>query len=226
MRGLFLALLLGATSAKLAPASTQLHKPAALSKVSKGGATKKRPASEQLTPGETVLAGACARLVAQTILHPLDVIRTRSQTKNPIEATLLEALPFGLAPQMLLSVPAGSIQFAMVKYWRTQIEAAFGDRCTRTAAGRFFTQLFAAAGGAACAGSVRIPQEVVKQGCMAEMYPNAIDAVRTISEEKGVAGFYKGAVATISRDVAWNSLSFALFRVFLEAFAVQSAQLN
>ena len=144
--------------------------------------------------GETVLAGACARLVAQTILHPLDVIRTRSQTKNPIEATLLEALPFGLAPQMLLSVPAGSIQFAMVKYWRTQIEAAFGDRCTSTAAGRFFTQLFAAAGGAACAGSVRIPQEVVKQGCMAEMYPNAINAVQTIAEEKGVAGFYKGAV--------------------------------
>ena len=225
-RGLVLCLLLAAGEARLAPASTQLHKPAALSKVSTGGATKKRPASEQLTPSETVLAGACARLVAQTILHPLDVIRTRSQTKNPIEATLLEALPFGLAPQMLLSVPAGSIQFAMVKYWRTQIEAAFGDRCTSTAAGRFFTQLFAAAGGAACAGSVRIPQEVVKQGCMAEMYPNAIKAVETISQEKGVAGFYKGAVATISRDVAWNSLSFALFRVFLEAFAVQSAQLN
>ena len=229
MRVITVLVLAGTASARLAPASTQLHKPTALSKVSKvhqGGATKKRPASEQLTPSETVLAGACARLVAQTILHPLDVIRTRSQTKNPIEATLLEALPFGLAPQMLLSVPAGSIQFAMVKYWRTQIEAAFGDRCTSTAAGRFFTQLFAAAGGAACAGSVRIPQEVVKQGCMAEMYPNAIDAVRTISEEKGVAGFYKGAVATISRDVAWNSLSFALFRVFLEAFAVQSAQLN
>ena len=53
MRGLFIALLLGATSAKLAPAST-LHKPTALSKVSAGGATKKRPASEQLTPGETL----------------------------------------------------------------------------------------------------------------------------------------------------------------------------
>merc|ERR1719326_1149001 len=102
MRVITLLALAGAASARLAP-STQLHKPAALSKVSKGGATKKRPASEQLTPSETVLAGACARLVAQTILYPLDVIRTRSQTKNPIEATLLEALPFGLAPQMLLS---------------------------------------------------------------------------------------------------------------------------
>ena len=78
MRSFLCLLLVGATSAKLAPASTQLQKPAALSKVHQGGATKKRPASEQLTPGETVLAGACARLVAQTILHPLDVIRTRA----------------------------------------------------------------------------------------------------------------------------------------------------
>ena len=54
MRSLLCLLLVGATSAKLAPASTQLHKPAALGKVSKGGATKKRPASEQLTPGETL----------------------------------------------------------------------------------------------------------------------------------------------------------------------------
>ena len=52
--GLVLCLLLAAGEARLAPASTRLHKPAALSKVSKGGATKKRPASEQLTPSETL----------------------------------------------------------------------------------------------------------------------------------------------------------------------------
>ena len=87
MRGLVL-LLLGAASARLAPPSGQLHKPTALSKVSKGGTTKKRPASEQLTPGETVLAGACARLVAQTILHPLDVIRTRAPVHKSTFAAL------------------------------------------------------------------------------------------------------------------------------------------
>ena len=88
MRVITLLALAGAASARLAPASTQLHKPAALSKVSKGGATKKRPASEQLTPGETVLAGACARLVAQTILHPLDVIRTRAPVHKSTFAAL------------------------------------------------------------------------------------------------------------------------------------------
>ena len=88
MRVITLLALAGAASARLAPASTQLHKPAALSKVSKGGATKKRPASEQLTPGETVLAGACARLVAQTILHPLDVVRTRAPVHKSTFAAL------------------------------------------------------------------------------------------------------------------------------------------
>ena len=62
MRGLVL-LLLGAASARLAPASTQL-KPTALSKVSKGGATKKRPASEQLTPGEML----CGNQPVQRVL--------------------------------------------------------------------------------------------------------------------------------------------------------------
>ena len=67
MRGLLVYLLLGAASARLAPPSGQLHKPTALSKVHQGGATKKRPASEQLTPGETL----CGNQPVQscTILH-------------------------------------------------------------------------------------------------------------------------------------------------------------
>ena len=62
MRAITLLVLAGAASARLAPAST-LHKPAALSKVSKGGATKKRPASEQLTPSETLCGNQPVRRV-------------------------------------------------------------------------------------------------------------------------------------------------------------------
>ena len=62
-RGLVLCLLLAAGEARLAPASTQLHKPTTLSKVSKGGATKKRPASEQLTPSETLCGNQPVRRV-------------------------------------------------------------------------------------------------------------------------------------------------------------------
>jgi hypothetical protein len=68
MRGLLLYLLLGAASARLAPPSGQLHKPTALSKVHQGGATKKRPASEQLTPSGTLCRNQPVR-VHRIILH-------------------------------------------------------------------------------------------------------------------------------------------------------------
>ena len=52
-----------------------------------------------------------ARVVAQTLLHPLDVVRTRTQAKS-IEGGVFElgAMAYGIAPQMALSAPAGAVQ--------------------------------------------------------------------------------------------------------------------
>jgi len=148
-------------------------KPLRTSSIRGGKAAAKRPASELLTPRETMVAGALARLCAQTILHPLDVVRTRTQAKSRGDSTLLEALPFGLAPQVLLAAPAGSVQFAAVKAFRGQLEQRLPAGFKESPGGRFITQLLAAAGGAACAGVIRVPQEVLKQGCMAELHLSA-----------------------------------------------------
>jgi len=40
------------------------------------------------------------------------------------------------------------------------------------------------------------------------LYPNAMVAVKETFKANGVLGFYKGAAATVSRDVPWNALSF------------------
>lgn len=189
-----------------------------------GGEGRKRPASELLSPQETLFAGACARVVAQSLLHPLDVVRTRTQAKSMGSSTLRESLAFGLIPQVALSAPAGAVQFSAVKQARSKIESVLSEEFVASPGGRFATQLVAAACGAACAGIIRIPQEVVKQGCMVELYPHAFAAASTIAKTKGLKGFYKGAVATLSRDVLWNSLSFALFRCLLDvAASLQSA---
>lgn len=47
----------------------------------KGGAWK-----NSLTQAEKMWAGSLARLVAQTLLHPLDTIRTRRQVGIPLVA--------------------------------------------------------------------------------------------------------------------------------------------
>ena len=195
---------------------------------SSGGfaSARKAPASELLSPKETLIAGACARVVAQTILHPLDVVRTRTQAKSLGTSTLRESLFFGMIPQVMLSAPAGAVQFSAVRFCRKKVESVLPEEFVASQQGRFFTQLFAAAGGASCAGLIRIPQEVVKQGCMVELYPHAFAAVTTIAKTKGLAGFYKGAVATLSRDVLWNSLSFSIFRLLLDIIRSKDPQVQ
>ena len=221
MRSLVFALSVAATTAELVPKASALALPNPLGRLGKRvlgkrGGGKQQPASELLTPGETLVAGAAARMVAQTILHPLDVVRTRTQAVSMGTSSLMESLSFGLIPQVGLSAPAGAIQFTAVRKARKALENALPDDFVKSSQGRFATQLVAAACGAACAGAIRIPQEVMKQGCMVELYPNALVAFSTILAEKGLAGFYKGAVATITRDVMWNSLSFSIFRLLLD----------
>ncbi|KAH8062286.1 hypothetical protein JL722_3201 [Aureococcus anophagefferens] len=191
MRSLIFALSVAATTAELVPKASALALPNPLRRfgggLGKRGGEKQQPASELLTPGETLVAGAAARMVAQTILHPLDVVRTRTQAVSMGTSSLAESLSFGLIPQVGLSAPAGAIQFTAVRKARKALENALPDDF-----------------------------EVMKQGCMVELYPNALVAFSTILAEKGLAGFYKGAVATITRDVMWNSLSFSIFRLLLD----------
>lgn len=210
-RAILFALLAASAAARSAPRAIPGVK------ATRGGATKR--ASESLTPGETLLAGACARMVAQSVLHPLDVIRTRSQAKSRGASTLAESMTNGLIPQIAGAGPAGAVQFSVKARAQKGIAAALPDSLRSKPLGKFATRLGAMACGTLAAGVVRVPQELVKQGCMVELYPHAGAAVATIYREKGLKGFYRGAVATVTRDVLWNSLSFATFQALLDAAA-------
>ena len=65
--------------------------------------------------------------------------------------------------------------------------------------------------GALGASIVRVPQEVLKQRVQADIYPNAAVGFVKMVQDNGVGAFYKGYVATVSRDVPWNALSFMFF---------------
>ena len=58
---------------------------------------------------------------------------------------------------------------------------------------------------------MRVPQEVLKQRVQADIYPNAAVGLVKMVQDNGVGAFYKGYVATVSRDVPWNALSFMFF---------------
>ncbi|CDF34999.1 similar to solute carrier protein [Chondrus crispus] len=148
-------------------------------------------------------AGAIARGVAQTVLHPVDVVRTRLQARGVSSSWRPSVFIKGVVPQISLAIPAGAMQFLAFEAAKEKLAQLLPDDS--------FAQvrvLLAGAAGALAAASFRIPQEVLKQRIQADIYPNVLVALRETLGKQGVLSLYKGSVATISRDVPWNALSF------------------
>lgn len=160
-------------------------------------------AAVQLNFQEKMVAGAIARCVAQTVLHPVDVMRTRLQAKNVGSVFNASVFVKGVIPQITLAIPAGAIQFVAFE--------SVKEKLTKLIPDEKFSQtriLLAGAVGALAAATCRIPQEVLKQRIQAGIYPNLAVALRETVGKNGLGALYTGAVATISRDVPWNALSF------------------
>jgi hypothetical protein len=60
-------------------------------------------------------AGAIARSVAQTVMHPLNVIKTMLQTRHGTVPDTWEALSRGAGAQFIMSVPHGALNFAVIE---------------------------------------------------------------------------------------------------------------
>jgi len=164
----------------------------------------------QMLFSERLIAGAGARGVAQTMLHPIDVMRTRLQAKGLTMSLDAKTFVKGVAPQFLLAFPAGACQFAAFEFAKEKFAAA-GMKGA-------LAELSCGAIGALAASVVRVPQEVIKQRVQADIYPNALAGTIKLMTTEGIPGFYKGYFATISRDVPWNALSFMFFAQAKKAY--------
>ena len=78
-------------------------------------AAKAQPTT-QLLFHERLIAGAGARGIAQTCLHPIDVVRTRVQAKGVSLNLSPQTFLKGVAPQFFLAFPAGALQFAAYEF--------------------------------------------------------------------------------------------------------------
>jgi solute carrier family 25 S-adenosylmethionine transporter 26 len=158
---------------------------------------------QQMLFRERLIAGAAARGTAQTFLHPIDVIRTRLQAKGVAMDWSPQTFVKGFAPQAILAMPAGALQFAAFEFSKAKC-AAIGFQNN-------FAELLCGALGAMAASVIRVPQEVLKQRVQADIYPNALVGFQRLMASEGPRGLYKGYLATISRDVPWNALTFMFF---------------
>lgn len=205
-------LTLSSTEASLASGST------AASTVAAAVPVKAKP---QLKPATDVLAGALARALSQSTIHPLDTLKVRLQARPPPSAATAASSAVavkGLSKFGQLVPPAGAVSpstnfQAMTATLASLYKGVFGAASgAGIAIGAYFacyglaSNLLTAhtdlspsaaafvAGGAAAAGSsvVKVPLAVCIRSVQAGVYPNVFAAASSITAKAGTRGLFTG----------------------------------
>lgn len=156
---------------------------------------------------EAMICGAFSRSAAQTIMHPANTMKTILQSSRSIpgQAPLTvksftqwqyaKQLTRGAGAQLILSIPHGAVNFAVLEFVRRQMnnivsQSRYADVINRNfGAGMDF---LSSALSTICCSVVSTPQMMICDNIMAGTYPNLFSATTNLMKDKGVAGFYTG----------------------------------
>ncbi|KAJ3299514.1 hypothetical protein HK104_008610 [Borealophlyctis nickersoniae] len=159
------------------------------------------------TPKQALLAGAVAGTAVDTVLFPLDTIKTRLQAREGFRASGgFRGVYSGLSSAVIGSAPSAAAFF--VTYETVKKSAA------RAMPGETYapiTHMIAASCGEIAACVVRVPTEVVKQRMQTGQYNSVSSAVRTILHMEGALGLYRGYTMTIFREIPFTCVQFPLY---------------
>eukprot|EP00904_Undaria_pinnatifida_P010843 jgi/Undpi1/688/HiC_scaffold_10.g04152.m1 len=164
----------------------------------------------KLTFWGCMVAGAVSRSVAQTALHPANVIKTLLQTKGSFGAILpltWATLSRGAGAQFLLSLPNGALHFAVLENTKTRMAELFPVKSAS-----FLLDFASCSAATALCSVMSTPQMVLTNRIMAGVYPNLVTGVRSVIQEKGVRGFYAGWWPGLVQKIPSYGLTWVLFQ--------------
>jgi hypothetical protein len=166
------------------------------------------PPSRRLHFWEAMICGAVSRAAAQTIMHPANTMKTilQSSRKVPGESPLTvlsfltkwenaKQLTRGAGAQLVLSIPHGAVNFAVLELVRRRISSLVMNSKHADIINRNFgpgMDFISSAISTICCSIVSTPQMMICDNVMAGTYPNLVSATRNLMKDKGVAGFYTG----------------------------------
>ncbi|OAY69309.1 S-adenosylmethionine carrier 1, chloroplastic/mitochondrial [Ananas comosus] len=170
---------------------------------------------------EGVIAGGTAGVVVETVLYPIDTIKTRLQAalKNNSNWCLpfaiyaarggskieWKGLYSGLAGNIAGVLPASAVFVGIYEPTKQKLLEIFPEKFSAVA------HLTAGAIGGAAASLIRVPTEVVKQRMQTGQFSSAPDAVRLILAKEGFKGLYAGYSSFLLRDLPFDAIQFCLY---------------
>ncbi|CAG8584994.1 4606_t:CDS:2 [Ambispora gerdemannii] len=165
---------------------------------------------------QALVAGGIAGTAVDTVLFPLDTIKTRLQSKSGFYASGgFRGIYSGLTSAVVGSAPGASSFFVTYEYLKGSLSFLFPDTKYLP-----FIHMAAASGGELAACVVRVPTEIIKQRMQTNQYHLTLSAIRSIIQYEGVLGLYRGYLITISREIPFACLQFPLYE-FLKKFVAK-----
>ena len=149
---------------------------------------------QTLSIQQKLAAGGVSRAISQCVLYPVDALRTLAQTRDhrTLADVGVKTVFSGCVTTSSFALFIGSIQFGI-----------FG--ATRNMCGPVIASALGAAG--SCV--VSIPQEVIKQRLVTNIYSGFRDACTTIYKTEGIKGFYSAWAPTMGRNVPFVVATFS-----------------
>lgn len=152
-------------------------------------------------------AGALAGMAVDSVLFPLDTIKTRLQARRMGQPVPQRSFYRGLLSAMLGSAPSAATFWVGYEGAKARLHQLTGVD------GKW--SFLAPAGAAAVADimvcAVRNPFEVVKQQMQTGLHASTGAAVRTILRTDGWRGLYAGYFSTVLREIPFDAIEFSLY---------------
>ena len=142
----------------------------------------------------------------------MDALRTISQTRKgakKLGELGAGVLLSGAVQTSLFAFPLGAVQFTVFGNVKKVLSSALGSVTGGIKGTAIAITSSACASIASCA--VGVPQEILKQRLVTNIYPNFRTAIATIYKTEGVKGFYVGWGPTVARNLPYVVVTFTIF---------------
>ncbi|XP_072980746.1 S-adenosylmethionine carrier 1, chloroplastic/mitochondrial-like [Typha angustifolia] len=152
-----------------------------------------------------VIAGGTAGVVVETVLYPIDTIKTRLQAAHGGSKIHWKGLYSGLAGNLAGVLPASAVFVGVYEPTKQKLLKMFPENFSA------FAHLTAGAVGGLAASLIRVPTEVIKQRLQTGQFASAPDAVRLIVAKEGFKGLYAGYSSFLLRDLPFDAIQFCIY---------------
>jgi len=179
-----------------------------------------------------IISGSLSGCITSVTFQPLEVVRTRLQQSSNLNKSILVVIKEtykngksirvfwnGLTPSILRSVPVVGIYFTSIEIFRNVNVNSNYD---------FIKSFFIGGTSRLIADVSMFPLGLIKTHYESDMYKhkNIFGAFKTIFQDQGLRGLYKGLSPTLIRDITYSGIQLMIYDNLKKSFIMDDQKNN